>query len=228
MRKPRVLLYDIEASNLSASMGYCLAIGYKWLDERKVTVLSLADYPGSKATDDSRLIEAFRVIHDSADMVIFHFGEYYDQPFLNTRLIIHGKKPLAKVAIVDTWRIARKRMKFHSNRLDAIARSLGCPYQKTTLDGDKWIDASAGDRQALKYIVHHCKMDVLVLEWIYNKIKCMWDQHPAIYGRDNCQSCGGSKMRSLGVRVTIKNTYRRLICERCGLAQKGEVVRDAN
>ena len=134
-------------------------------------------------------------------------------------------KPLAKVALVDTWRIAKKRLKFHSNRLDAIAKSLGCPYSKTALDGNKWIDASAGDKKALKYIVHHCKMDVLVLEWCYNRTKCMWDQHPAIYGRKNCQACGGLRFKSIGVRVTLKNTYRRLLCTKCGLAQKGEVLK---
>jgi uncharacterized protein YprB with RNaseH-like and TPR domain len=224
IEKPRVLSYDIEATNLSASMGYVLAIGYKWLDEEKVTVLSIADYPGKKPTDDGPLLEAFRKVHDSADIVIFHFGEYYDQPFLNTRLLIHKRPPLAKVAIVDTWRIARKRLKFHSNRLDAVAKALGCPFVKTALNGNMWIDASAGDKKALKYIVHHCKMDVLVLEWCYNRIKCMWDNHPAVYGRENCVSCGGLKFRSLGRRVCAKNIYRRLVCKKCGLATKGEII----
>lgn len=227
MKLPKILFYDIEATNLSASMGYVLAIGYKFLGDKKVTVLTLDQYPGKKTTDDSELLKAFEKIHNSADMVCYHFGEFYDEPFLNTRRLIHGMKRLNQVAMVDTWRIAKKKLKFHSNRLDAIARALGCPYQKTALDGTAWIDASAGDKKALKYIAHHCKMDVLVLEWCYNKIKSMWDRHPAVYGSyGNCNSCGGKGFKSEGIRATIKKTYRRLICKKCGWPKKGEIVKN--
>lgn len=224
MTKPRILFYDIECTNLSASMGYVLAIGYKFLGDKKATVLSIADYPGTKSTDDRPLLKAFEKIHNSADQVVYHFGEYYDEPFLNTRRLIHGMKRLDKIAFSDTWRIARKRLKFHSNRLDAIAKALGCPYGKTSLDGNKWIDASAGDRKALKYVVHHCKMDVLVLEWVYNRTKSMWEQLPAVYGKEKCNSCGSSDFRSNGIRYTTKNSYRRLNCKKCGWTKKGKVL----
>lgn len=224
-KEPRILFYDIEATNLSASMGYILCIGYKFLGDKKVTVMSLEQYPGKKSTDDSELIKAFKKIHDGAEMVCFHFGEFYDQPFINTRLLMHKMKPLAKVALVDTWRIAKKRLKFHSNRLDAIAKALDCPYSKTSLDGRAWIDASAGDKRALKYVVHHCKQDVLVLEWCYNRLKVIWDQHPALYGKARCNSCGSKELKSEGIRATIKKVYRRLICKKCGLTTKGDVIK---
>lgn len=219
-----VLFLDIEASNLSASVGYTLAIGYKWANEKKAHVLTLADYPGSKSTDDTKLLAAFRPIFEKADLVVHHFGDYYDIPFLQTRMLIHKMKPLPRVATVDTWRIAKKRLKFHSNRLDAILKTLGCPYAKTPLDGNVWIDASAGDRKALRYVAKHCYFDVLVLEWVYNAIKSVWDQHPALYGKEKCNSCGGQDFRSDGVRVTTANTYRRLTCKKCGATKKGKVI----
>lgn len=221
---PKILFVDIEASNLSASMGYCLAIGYKWAHEKKTKIMSIADYPGRKSTDDAPMLREFEKVFREADLVVHHFGDYYDIPFLQTRRFIHGMKPMPRVATVDTWRIAKKRLKFHSNRLDAILKALGCPYAKTALDGNAWIDASAGDRKALKYIVHHCKMDVLVLEWVYNKIKPVWDQHPAIYGKLRCKACGGAKFRSEGIRPTTEKIYRRLVCVNCGLSKKGDVV----
>lgn len=226
-KQPKILFIDIEASNLSASMGYILAIGYKWAHEKKTHVMSLADYPGSKTTDDRNLLKAFAPVFREADIVVHHFGDYYDIPFIQTRRVIHGMKFLPKVQTVDTWRIAKKRLKFHSNRLDAILKALGCPYQKTALDGNMWIDASAGDRKALKYIVHHCKMDILVLEWVYNRIKAVWDQHPTTNydAKSNaCPVCRKGKMLSNGIRPTQKSVYRRLSCDRCGFTAKGAIV----
>lgn len=227
MSQPKILFVDIEASNLSASMGYILAIGYKWAHEKKPKVLSLATHPGKKTTDDKELLKAFEPIFKEADIVVHHFGQYYDIPFLQTRRLIHGMKPLPVVQQVDTWRIAKKRLKFHSNRLDAILKSLGCPYKKTALDGNAWIDASAGDRKALKYVVHHCELDVLVLEWVYNHIKSVWDQHPTTNytGKGNtCKVCLKGRMMSNGIRPTQKKVYRRLSCSQCGFTEKGEIV----
>lgn len=223
-KEPRILFLDIEASNLSASMGYILAIGYKFAGS-PAKVLSLADYPGSKSTDDKKLLKAFEAVYNQADVVIHHFGQYYDIPFIQTRRLIHKMKPLPVVTQVDTWRIAKKRLKFHSNRLDAILKALGCPYSKTPLDGNIWIDASAGNRKALKYVVKHCKMDVLVLEWVYNHLKSVWDQHPAIYGDIRCNNCGNKTFKSEGIRATTKRVYRRLICKSCGGSRKGELVK---
>lgn len=220
-----ILFLDIEASNLSASMGYVLAIGYKWAHEKSAKVMTLAQHPGRKTTDDRALLKAFEPIFKKADIVVHHFGQYYDIPFLQTRRLMHGLRPLPVVTQVDTWRIAKKRLKFHSNRLAAILKALGCPYQKTDLDGNMWIDASAGDRKALKYIAHHCKMDVLVLEWVYNKTKSVWDQHPGVYtGGARCKVCGKGKMLSNGVRATIKKIYRRLSCNKCGFTDKGAII----
>lgn len=225
--KLNILFLDIEASNLSASMGYVLAIGYKWAHEKKAKVLTLAQYPGKKKTDDTELLKAFEPIFLKADVVVHHFGQYYDIPFLQTRRIIHKMNPLPVVSQVDTWRIAKKRLKFHSNRLDAILKALGCPYQKTALDGNIWIDASAGDRKALKYVAEHCYWDVMVLEWVYNRLKSVWDQHPTVYSAANnpCKVCGKGKMLSNGLRPGSKKVYRRLSCSKCGFTDKGVIIK---
>lgn len=222
----KILFLDIEASNLSASMGYVLAIGYKWAHEKTAKVMSLSDYPGKKSTDDKNLLVAFERVYEQADIVVHHFGDFYDIPFLQTRRIIHGLLPMSKITSVDTWRIAKKRLRFHSNRLNAILRALGCPYSKTELDGNIWIDASAGDRRALNYVVKHCYYDVLVLEWVYNHIRGVWDQHPLVHQSkdDVCRICKTAKPYSLGLRPSGKYVYRRRQCRKCGFSWKGERV----
>lgn len=222
----KTLFLDIEATNLAASMGYILCIGYKWAHEKKAHVIRIDQTKEGKLhkTDDTGVLREFEKIFNEADIVVHHFGQFYDIPFIQTRRMMKGLAPLPVVTQVDTWRIAKKRLKFHSNRLDAIISALKCPYKKTQLRGDLWIEAMAGDRKALDYVVEHCYYDVLSLEWVYNKIKPVWDQHPRIVlskEENVCHLCGG-KAHSKGLRASQKHQYRRIVCTKCGFNWKGE------
>jgi len=224
--KAKILFFDIETSNLAASMGFILSIGYKWAHENKVHLLRIdetKEYQKRK-TDDAGLLKQFEDVYNEADVVVAHFGKYFDIPYLQTRRIIKNKIKMADVKLIDTWAICRKHMKFHSNRLDAVARALKCPYVKTTVDGEKWIDAMSGDKRALDYVVTHNKIDVLVLEWVFNKISAMLPSLPRlIWDRQRCGNCGG-RMISDGPRVTQKNRHERWRCPKCGKCEKGRVL----
>jgi len=226
--KLKVLFLDIEASNLSASMGYILCIGYKWAHEAKPHIIRIDETKEGRkhVTDDIGVLKEFSKVYEEADIVVHHFGQYYDIPFIQTRRLMKGLKPMPVTAQVDTWRIAKKRLKFHSNRLDAILSALKCPYAKTQLKGDMWIEAMAGNRKALDYVVDHCRQDVLALEWVYNHIKAVWDQHPrTVLSKDDskCPLCGG-KGNSKGLRASAKHQYRRVVCVDCGHNWKGERI----
>jgi len=226
--KLKVLFLDIEASNLAASMGYILCIGYKWAHEAKPRIIRIDETKEGRkhVTDDMGVLKQFEKVYEEADIVVHHFGQYYDIPFIQTRRIMKGLKPMPVTAQVDTWRIAKKRLKFHSNRLAAILSALKCPYAKTELKGDLWIEAMAGDRKALNYVVEHCVQDVLALEWVYNHMKAVSDQHPrVVLSKDEriCPLCGG-KGQSKGLRASAKHQYRRVVCVDCGHNWKGERI----
>lgn len=225
MMKTKTLIFDIEASNLSANFGYCLAIGYKWLDDSKTHVLSITDSKSFKKdpTNDLELLEKFRKIWEEADVVVAHYGKKFDVPYLNTRLLIHGKTRLPETPLVDTWATARYQLKLNSNRLDTLIAAVGCPVTKTHLSGPIWVKASAGDKNSIKYVVDHCKADVQALEYCYKKIKGLIVSHPTVADRPNqCTTCQGETFRSLGVRRTATRVYRRFICTRCGKSRQGE------
>ena len=99
-----------------------------------------------------------------------HVG--YDLPFLNTRLIAHGLKPLdvGGMCMVDMLWASRYRLRLHSNRLAAVIEYLETKTQKTPLMGDRWIRAMAGDRHSLDYIVEHNVKDVESLEEVADKL----------------------------------------------------------
>lgn len=225
----KTLYFDIEATNLSASMGYVLCIGYKWAHEKEVRLIRIDQTKEGRKnkTDDTGVLKAFERVFSDADVVVHHFGEYFDIPFLQTRRLMKGLKPMPVVAQVDTWRIAKKRLKFHSNRLAAIISALKCPYAKTELKGDIWIEAMAGAKKALDYVVKHCKYDVLSLEWVYNKLKSVWDRHPKMFFSANdrtCPQCGKLAGHSKGIRACQANRYTRMVCTACGFNWKGRKI----
>ena len=220
-----ILFLDIEASDLAADIGHILSIGYKWNFEKKAHVLDILRYPGKTLNDDSKLLEVFRAVYNKADMVIHHFGTYYDVPFLQTRLLINKQKPYPNIQQVDTWAIAKKKMRFGSNRLERILEVLGCPFSKSPVKLSIWADARLGDKKAIAYVVKHNLADVLVLEWVYNKIKALYSSHPRVIpDKKLCGICGKGKLVSNGIRPTLKKVYRRLSCDKCGATEKGEIV----
>lgn len=225
---PKVLFLDIECSDLSADIGNIICIGYKWAHESKVHTLSTLEFPGKHPNDDSGVLKAFEPVFNAADLVVHHFGDFYDVPFIQTRRLIHGMKPLANVKSVDTWRICKKKLKFGSNRLERVLQTLGCPYRKTPLDITVWAKARWGHLPSIKYILKHCVNDVLVLEWVYNKIRPVWPTHPRLYGLDKCPTCGSTKSRSRGRRIAESNMYQRRICLSCGATWKGPVIKWGN
>lgn len=217
MSKPRVLLFDIEATNLQADFGVVLCIAWRWHGEEKIHHLAITQAPtfDKDPTNDKWLIEQFAPVLEQADVAVFHYGMYFDAPYLQTRALYHGMKPLNMPPMVDTWRICRKRLKLHSNRLASIAALLGVS-EKTPLDGPTWVRAMAGNKKAIRYVVEHCKQDVVVLDEVYSRIRAWgWDQ-PNMAPDGGCPTCGGHSLQARGKVKTLKTQKQRFSCNACG------------
>lgn len=219
----KILVFDIEATNLSADMGYILCIGYKWVGEKKVHILDITKSKTFKkdVTDDKEIVKAFAKIVEEADAVIAHFGKYFDVPYIQTRLLMNGLRPLPPVKLIDTWRTMKKKLKLHSNRLASGISAFDPSVKKTPLDGRMWVKASAGDKKAIKYVVEHCIADVQALENVYKKIRVVDDLHPNLNVIDNrpekCPTCGEiGRMFRRGYRAAKTTRYAKLQCQECG------------
>lgn len=235
--KSKILFYDLECSSLDANFGYIICIGYKWNYEKKAHVMSISDFPLFKKdpTNDSQLLEGFRKVWDQADITIGHYSSKFDLPFLQTRYLMNGLQILPESSSVDTWRIAKYKLKLNSNRLETILQALNCKYHKTPVNGKYWVKAIAGNRDAIKYIVDHCYSDVMVLEEVYEKIKGLLTNHPLV-GKpkefkqytvsDECPTCGKKEFRVYGTSLTATKRFQRLKCFGCGRVVKGKVYNE--
>lgn len=214
--KPRVMIMDIEATNLKADFGFVLCIAWKWSGEDKIYSVSIADAPSFKkdCTNDKWIIEEFRKAAEQADAIVMHYGSVFDYPYLQARALAHGLPLLPKVPYIDTWRIARKGLALSSNRLASLSRLLGVE-EKTPLSGRIWVKATSGDAKSIKYIVEHCKQDVRVLEQVYDRIKGLRFDNPRLSG-DGCPTCGSYDIISRGRVRTTKQIMHKFSCNNCG------------
>ena len=52
-----------------------------------------------------------------------------------------------------------------------VAETLFGESEKTRVIGPIWTRALMGDKEAWKYIIEHCQMDVVVLERVFEELK---------------------------------------------------------
>lgn len=237
---PKILHWDIETGFLQAALfslwhsgkmlphdaiieeSYIMCAAFMWDHEKKVTSMSLMDYPAwgdGDFTDDSALVWDMAERVKEADALVHHNGDVFDWKWLNARCVYHGFDPLPfNVVKLDTLKMAHRAFRFNSNRLDYIARFLGLG-QKIQTDRDLWLDCLRGDEKAMKKMIRYNKHDVKLLKAIYRKLA------PYVPSKLNynlwskeivCPCCGDSYVHKKGIRATTVALYQRWVCMVCG------------
>lgn len=175
----RVGYFDIEATHLKADFGIVLCYYFKTAGKNEYYSSCITRKEILSGTQDKRIITDFFKHLDHYDVIYAHYGEYFDLPFMRTRALAHGlesqwpKKNFKYFG--DTWRIAKKRLQLSSNRLANLISFCEVEGEKTKVSGRIWNDVLLGgdkkSREALKYVDTHCKIDVVELERVHEKIK---------------------------------------------------------
>jgi uncharacterized protein YprB with RNaseH-like and TPR domain len=167
----KIAMIDGEMSNLDGNFGRLFCFAIKPLGEEPIIISELdTKYKKRFKGDDAAICGAVRDEIEQYDTWVSWYGRKFDIPFLNTRLIMHNSRPLQNRFHIDLWETCRRKLKLHSNRLEAAAIALDVPYSKTHITPSVWGKASAGDSKALEYIIEHCKLDVFVLEEVYKRL----------------------------------------------------------
>lgn len=221
-REPRVLIWDIESTNLNASFGTILCIGYKWLHNKSVFVPTIMDKGNKNMLDDKALVTKFATAFGMCDYHVTWYGDRFDLPMVKAKMIKHGLPPLPPKPSVDLWKTARYGFKIHNNRLMSWQEFLGVEHSKTAIKFDDWLQAATGDKEALAEVVDHCTKDVLVLEDVFLKFQ-PWITNLPNRGLVNdradkfaCQSCGSSHVTKQGIRHALTRKYQQYQCQDCG------------
>ncbi len=125
---------------------------------------------------DRRIVESAIDELVKYDRVYGHYSSRFDVPFLRTRALVHGLyfPGYGAMKQSDTWEMAKRKLKIHSNRQDSVSATLTKKSDKTKIHPDVWLKAQFGTNKerkaALKYILDHCMIDVTELEENYLKL----------------------------------------------------------
>jgi len=226
------LFWDIETSpnvGLFWKSGYKVSIPPENIIQEKKIICICWKWEGHKRVfsatwdkgDDSKLIEEFLPVLESADEAVAHNGDGFDLKWFNAQAMQYGLVVPADTKTVDTLVIARKRFYLNSNRLDYIARLLFGEGKRET-GYQLWKDILLhNDPKALKDMVAYCQEDVRLLERIYEQIAPFHapKTHVGVLlgePRWTCPHCGSYDMRRKKRRPTAKGMIQHsMVCNDC-------------
>ena len=235
MNEPKILLYDIETThNVVASFDlrdeytphtniiqerYIVCAAWQWLGEAKIHAVSVLDDPKLYRKDphnDRHVVETLHKLMSEADVIVAHNGDAFDRRYVETRILYHGLPALSPVASIDTYKVAKGRFRFNSNRLDYLGKFLGFGGKISTPPG-LWLDVLKGDADAIRTMVRYNKRDVELLKNVFLKLRPYMANHinRELFGKVGCPRCGSHKIQSRGVHRAITKIYQRFQCQSC-------------
>jgi uncharacterized protein YprB with RNaseH-like and TPR domain len=235
VRPPKILMFDIETSSIVAKVWglfdqnislnqidqdwFVLSYAAKWYGEDQIHYQDQRD--SVPISDDRILLEGIHKLLSEADYVCGHNAARFDVKKLNARFIKHNMNPLPQLNVIDTLKIARRIAAFTSNKLEYLAKFLGCDNAKSShgkfTGMELWNQTMLGNLEAFKEMEDYNKMDVIVLEQVYEKL-VRYD--PSISFQSSHQklicTCGGTEFFKSGFRYTKTGVFRVFECRKCG------------
>lgn len=242
---PRILICDIETAPVLAHVwglfkqnvglnqiqadSYILCWAAKWLGEAPI------HYGESrKLTTSKVMLNRLWKLLDEADFVVGHNFGRFDRSKINSAFIKAGMKPPSPYKVIDTLNIAKREFRFTSNKLEFIAKALGCTPKsghKKFAGHDLWVETLKGNAEAWAEMGDYCRQDVIVTEEVYLALR-PWDTtHPNInvmrdttdeHGEEamHCPHCGSTHLNKNGKRYTNTGAYTRYRCMDCGASSR--------
>jgi uncharacterized protein YprB with RNaseH-like and TPR domain len=224
--KNRILFFDIETT---PNKGYCwgswkqniikfeeeynlLCFAYKW-DGGRTKVIGLDDFNWNNL----KLVKELRNLLDECEICCGHNVDRFDIRMANTFFLKYGLTPPSPYKTIDTLKIARRRFRFNSNKLNDLGVFLGVGKKKDTGGFDLWTDCMKKDKTAWKKMKSYNKNDVNLLEKIYLRLR-PWATNINVNISKGllCPTCGSNKLQKRGHSITIKGLFQRYQCTDCG------------
>lgn len=193
-----------------------LCFGAKWLDTGKYVFK--AEYEHGR----SEMLETIHDLLSEADGVLSWNGAGFDTKVMNREFWLEGMNPPAPYKEIDLMRVAKRRFRFSSNKLDSVAKQAGVGEKVVHEGFSLWPKVMGGDTKARALFKKYQKQDVELLEKLYEKFK-PWipaSMHPnAALIREiplGCPTCGSESLQRRGYHRTSAGVFQRFQCTSCG------------
>lgn len=193
--------------------GSVLCFSSKWYGEKKIT------FQSTQKKSLNYLLQSAHDLMGQADAICHYNGSSFDIPVLNTELIKHGFKPPSPAKQLDLLKVVWRNFRFASSKLDFVASQLGLG-SKIRHSGPKlWLDCMAGKPDAWRKMERYNKMDVTLLEALYERMKPWIPNHPNVAAFEDvtgCPACASVNLKRKGYAITNIMKYQRYSCRDCG------------
>ena len=171
----KIAFLDIQTTRLEADTGFILCACMKLAGAKEPIFTTRIDENPKyrkKLYDDSYPVKrTFEWLNRvSPDFLVHYNGDFFDIPYLNSRLLSIDHKILPPMRTMDHWKTSRYKLRLRSHSLNTLALHLKVKDRKTYYDIDVWQRAAYGSKEDLDKIVYHCQKDVKVLEQCHNKV----------------------------------------------------------
>ncbi len=234
-QKLKVLFYDIETSPMlvwTFMIGQKVSLQHKQIEqESKVISIQYMFEGDKKATaltwdngDDSKMLEKFAHILNSANLVIGQNSRSFDQKVLNWRLNVLNLTPLTDVVMLDTLTLARNSFRAPSNKLDYRSHVYGFGG-KDKMELADWIGVVKGNKKSLKKMVKYGIKDTEDTQKLFWKELPYYKSLPISLAalvkepkeaKPSCPRCAAAKQKKFDVYPTASGNKLRFECRGCG------------
>ena len=167
----KTCILDLETSNLDAPFGLLLCWGIKEYGKNNIrqgaiTKQDLKDL-------DKRLVrECIEELNKYA-VVITYNGTWFDLRWLRAKALHYDMDfpPYGALRHIDLYFITRNKLKLGRSTLENACSYLGIEG-KTRIQPEHWLRAmTLAEDKAVKDILHHNKMDLIITERLFDKLK---------------------------------------------------------
>ena len=121
---------------------------------------------------DEFILESLVEKMKECDMIVTHYGTWFDIPFIRTRnqiMNFNFIKHEDKIRFADTWRTAKLSGSYKRNSLENACKAQGFKMKKTIVDYNVWKLVYYGKRKYINYILHHNFIDVKLTKKLWLK-----------------------------------------------------------
>lgn len=198
-----------------------LTSAWKWRGEKKVH--SIAIDP-KKPQDDKKIVQKMIELFNEADAIVAHYGDGFDHRYILSRAIFHKLHPPKPVIQIDTWKIARHKFLFNSNRLDYLGHFFGLG-RKIKTDHTLWDGCMEGKATSIRKMAAYNRQDVELLSLVFERLASyvpakvnasLFREKPEKHKKQTCPNCGEAALNCRGHAKTTTGTYQRYQCANCG------------
>lgn len=232
MTAPKILVLDIETKpNLVYSWGlYKQTISLNQVVSPSAPICFAAKFVGEKTIyfasdwDDGHqaMIEAIHRLITEADAVVTYNGDSFDLRKLQGEFLLAGLPPPPPPTSIDLLKTVRK-LGFMSAKLAYVGPLLKIGKKVKNEGFSLWSAVINGDPKAQKRMKRYNIGDITLTEQLYKKLLPYIKNHPHLKdeAKDNCPSCGSSRVQNRGFRRTRTMKIQRRQCSSCGAWHDG-------